>query len=75
MKEEAKNLQMKEDQYFQQITLNNLKENEERRKTQHKLLMDRYLGDYENQKYILRDALLEQQRQKDNVQKIDRFNE
>jgi hypothetical protein len=36
-----------------------LKENEERRKTQHKLLMDRYLGDYENQKSILRDALLE----------------
>lgn len=48
MKEEARNTQLEEDVYFQRMAQSNLNESEDKRKIQHKQMMDRYLGDYDN---------------------------
>jgi len=51
---------MEDDNTFQQITIESDNRTAEDRRMRHKTKMDKHLGDYDNQKSVLRHALYNQ---------------
>lgn len=72
MKRQQKEQQIKEDNEFFMMTEEKERAHEANRIMQHKLKMDKYLGDYNNQKGVIKAALFEQLKEKDEIANKER---